>query len=309
MKEKLLALLLADIGRGYKVEDLQKKLKINKDQLGGLCGEISAAGYPLVFGGEKICLNSLTDVLDLSMLRFMTERAGIETEIVFKPQTGSTNEDAKRLAQKGFTGAVIAERQSMGKGRNGRNFVSEPGGLYLSVVTDAVETEGERLSRYVIAAGVAACKAVNSYGIGAQIKWPNDLYCGRKKLAGILCESVSAGKGTRKVIMGIGFNVNESGFSGELSDIATSVRIESGSRIIRAELAAAVLENIRAGSYDDDMRTYRSLSNTIGRTVKIVSPEGAYEAYAEDINEDGFLIIRRDGQEKILAVGDVSVRL
>jgi len=125
----------------------------------------------------------------------------------------STNRIAIELGQKGAAHGtvVLANRQSRGRGRMERSFASPPGGLYISIIIRP-ELDSEQLPLITLAAGVACCKTVETLtGLVVQLKWPNDLYVGDKKLAGILTESSPYSASKQKIsffVVGIGINVN-----------------------------------------------------------------------------------------------------
>jgi BirA family biotin operon repressor/biotin-[acetyl-CoA-carboxylase] ligase len=153
-------------------------------------------------------------------------------KIVRINETTSTNDIAKQLAIDGapdFT-AVIAERQTEGRGQQGRPFVSSPGGLYISVIIRR-EIPAEKLQFITPLAGVAVMKTVKKIsGITPQIKWINDLQIGGKKICGILTESrfKPNEKTLDFAVIGIGININNEDFPPELKNIVTSLRAETG---------------------------------------------------------------------------------
>jgi BirA family biotin operon repressor/biotin-[acetyl-CoA-carboxylase] ligase len=171
--------------------------------------------------------------------------------IVVLETTGSTNDDARRLAiggaQEGTV--VVAERQSAGRGRLGRNWDSpERVGLYLSVLlrpADAID----RIGRYPIAAAVAACAACREFaGDRVVLKWPNDVVADQGKLAGVLAEMRRGTSGT-DLVLGIGVNVNQvaEDFETALRGTATSLRIlRHGGVVDRETVASTLLEALGA---------------------------------------------------------------
>jgi BirA family biotin operon repressor/biotin-[acetyl-CoA-carboxylase] ligase len=182
---------------------------------------------------EKISVNS-----------FGTEKSNLDTEkirlhlpyeigdIYIKHETASTNDDAKQLAIDGapdFT-AVVAKRQTEGRGQSGRGFLSERGGLYISVIIRR-EIPAEKLQFITPLAGVAVMKTVEKIsGIRPQIKWINDVLISGKKICGILTESRC--KPNEKTldfaVIGIGININNADFPPKLREIVTSLRAETG---------------------------------------------------------------------------------
>ena len=123
-------------------------------------------------------------------------------------ECGSTNDEAAALARAGASHGtiVIAERQTAGRGRDGRTWQSPPGGLYVSVVLRPALAPAD-VPPLTLAVGVGVCDAARDVGTHAELKWPNDLYVGDKKLAGILVETQSHGGRLETVIVGIGVNL------------------------------------------------------------------------------------------------------
>jgi len=123
-------------------------------------------------------------------------------------ECGSTNDEAAKLARDGAAHGtvVIAERQTAGRGRDGRAWQSPPGGLYLSAILRPALPLVD-VPPLTLAIGVGACDAAREHGAAAQLKWPNDIYVAGKKLAGVLVEAQSQGHRLESVIVGIGVNL------------------------------------------------------------------------------------------------------
>jgi BirA family biotin operon repressor/biotin-[acetyl-CoA-carboxylase] ligase len=134
---------------------------------------------------------------------------------------GSTNDEAARLARAGAKHGtlVIAERQTSGRGRDGRVWESPPGGLYLSAVLRPPMPIVD-VPPMTLAIGIGLCEAVRTTGAPAVLKWPNDLLVADRKLAGVLVEAQSQGNRLEAVIVGIGINL-----TGELPDAVAETGI------------------------------------------------------------------------------------
>lgn len=180
----------------------------------------------------------------------------LATSITFFPVIGSTNDVAATLAIHGANegAVVIADAQTAGRGRRGREWFSPPGsGLYLSVVLRpgrSLGGGGERATRLLtLAAGVALVEAVETAtGLAVDLKWPNDLYVARRKLAGILAEA--AGGSDEPIVLGYGINVGPAAYPPELRDHVTSLESELGRHVDRAALFVESLATL-ARRYDD----------------------------------------------------------
>jgi BirA family biotin operon repressor/biotin-[acetyl-CoA-carboxylase] ligase len=167
-------------------------------------------------------------------------------EIVILAVTDSTNRVAAEMAEDGAKHGtvVIADAQTAGRGRMGRRWVSPAGkNLYVSLLLrpPVPTVDAPRLA---LVAGVALADAVEAVGIPASLKWPNDLYCGGRKAAGILAEMASDPDEVRHVVIGVGLNLNmeEADFPPDLRDTATSLRIYAGSAFRRADLLVRLLD-------------------------------------------------------------------
>lgn len=226
-------------------------------------------------------------------------------------ETASTNGDAMALAQQGAEDGtvVVAERQTAGKGRLGRRWLSPPGdNLYCSVILRRMPTAAELprwLSMVPLMAAVAVARAVQSVtGLRPSLKWPNDILIGDRKLGGLLCESSVAGPARTFVVIGIGLNVNteRESFPEEIREIATSLAAEAGRPFDRAPLLAALLSELEA--HADAILTrppetflsgYARLCSTLGRRVRVSLADGkTIEGQADSLAPDGSLRIIRD---------------
>ena len=167
-------------------------------------------------------------------------------DIVILPVTDSTNRVAMEIAENGAKHGtvVVADAQTAGRGRMGRRWVSPAGkNLYVSLLLrPSVPTVDA--PRLALVAGVALAEAVEAMGVPASLKWPNDLYCGGRKAAGVLAEMASDPDGVRHVVIGVGLNVNmeEDDFPPDLRGTATSLRIRSGRAFRRVDILAGLLD-------------------------------------------------------------------
>jgi len=167
-------------------------------------------------------------------------------DIVLLAATDSTNRLAVEMAENGAPHGtvVVADAQTAGRGRMGRRWESPAGkNLYVSLLLrPSVPTVEAPLLALV--AGVALADAVEAVGVPVALKWPNDLYCGGRKAAGILAEMASDPDGVRHVVIGVGLNVNmeEDDFPQDLRGTATSLRIRAGRAFRRVDILARLLD-------------------------------------------------------------------
>jgi len=230
----------------------------------------------------------------------------------------STNSLLKREALQGapHLTAVLADRQTAGRGRMGRTFLSPPGrGIYLSVLLRPKLSPEELLGVTGMAA-VAVCRAVErAAGVRPGIKWTNDLVLRGKKLGGILTELVLSGEEVSLVI-GVGLNVSHQpeDFSPEVAALATSLK-QAGYDVSRPALAAAMIDELFAlsealgGDITPWVEAYRRDCVTLGKPVRLLWTETQERAQALDIDERFGLMVRREsGEVTTVRTGEVSVR-
>jgi BirA family biotin operon repressor/biotin-[acetyl-CoA-carboxylase] ligase len=231
-----------------------------------------------------------------------------ERKIVRLGSTVSTMRDAAVLAAHGCPHgtAVVAEEQTAGIGRHGHSWHSEPGaGLYVSVVLRMPETT----PILTLALGLAAVDAIReTTGVICDLRWPNDLLAGERKVAGILVQMVDAA-----AIAGIGINVNHREFPPELTAVASSLRMQAGRELDREPLLQRLLtsiddccEIVRSGGNAALLKMFSSASSYVsGKRVKVDLGERTIEGMTEGLDDAGFLRLRRldGGVETILSGG------
>jgi len=236
--------------------------------------------------------------------------------ITYVKEIDSTNSELRRQALGGAAGgtAIVADRQTAGRGRMGRQFFSPDGaGLYMSVLVRPIELA--RAGGMTPLVAVAVSRALGAIGVEVGIKWVNDLLVDGRKLCGILVESGMA-EGETFAVVGIGINLARAAFPPELAPIVTSVENITGKVPCRETLAEAILDELwrvigaDSGTVEAAMDEYRRRCVTVGKSVTVL-PHGAegYEAVALGVNADGSLRVRLpDGTERDISSGEVSVR-
>ena len=226
-------------------------------------------------------------------------------------ELASTNTVGKELASKGVPegSLVIAERQTGGRGRLGRDFQSPPGGIYLTLVMRPKGTL-EQCTMLTMAAAVGVCRAAEKHlGIHLGIKWVNDLYLSGKKICGILAEGAAAGEGLKYAVVGVGLNYQSPEFTGELANKAGSLYPDREPPLplsaMAGAVAAEVFEACKAFDSQEVYNEYKARSLLLGRMVTL--PDGR-QTKAVDITCDGRLLVEfDDGSTLALNSGEVSV--
>lgn len=208
----------------------------------------------------------------------------------------STNRVARDLARRGAPEGtvVVARRQTAGRGRIDRVWHSPEGGLYMSLLLRPAPLLSLRM-------GLAAARAVErTSGLRPELKWPNDLLAGGKKLGGVLVEAEGPW-----AVAGVGINVATREFPPELAPLATSLRL-LGHRLRVEAVARALLETLEPlyrGPFR--LREYEERCSTLGRRVRVETVVGPVEGVARRLDESGALVVETgEGETRVLA-GDV----
>ena len=236
-------------------------------------------------------------------------------------EIGSTNDAAVAAGHAGEPEgmAILADRQTGGRGRLGRAWASVAGlGVYTSVLLRP-GVPPQRTPLLTILAGLATADAIRGVThVEPRLKWPNDVLLDGRKVAGILTEMATVGQRVGHVVVGIGINVHhrQTDFPADVQATATSVSLVAGRRVERGELAAA-LYNALDTWYEvflgEDraaiLAAARERTATLGRAVTVVSGPERWQGTALDLDEDGALMVRDQGgiTHRVLAA-DVSIR-
>ncbi len=255
--------------------------------------------------------------LSLESIRQRLKTRTIGSHLVFYAEVDSTNRAAMALAEGTTTHGtvVVADTQTQGRGRLGRAWLSPPGmNLYFSVVLHRGSTL-PTITWLPLLVSLAVSRGVNQVsGLASQLKWPNDVVIERthpaRKLAGVLAEATDY-----TVVIGVGVNVNMplDAFPSPLEPIATSVLIEGGRRMDRAELLAQILWETEQlcepapHSISKGMAAYLKACSTLGKAVQVTLAEGGdVEGQAVAIAADGALCVRKPDSSIIeIRAGDV----
>lgn len=225
----------------------------------------------------------------------------------FLPVTDSTNNRAVELAERGagHPSLVCAEAQTAGRGRMGRKWESPPGlNLYVSLLLRP-RVDPRFAPQLTLVTGVALAAAVEDVtGLRAGLKWPNDLYLGGRKAAGILAEMSTDPDRLRHVVIGVGLNVNAavSDFPGELRETATSLKIQAGRAFRRVEVLARFLDSFAeryeaylSGGFASVLPAFRRRDVLAGKRVLLRHSGEDVRGRVAGVDESGMLLFRREG--------------
>ncbi|MFK5953560.1 MAG: biotin--[acetyl-CoA-carboxylase] ligase [Desulfobacterium sp.] len=278
--------------KGYKIESSTKK------------------GYRLDMPQDLIIPEEILDGLN-------TRVFGRQEILCFK-ETDSTNSQARVLADGGAREGtlVLAESQTLGRGRKGRTWFSPKGeGLFISMVLRPLMSPMDS-SRLTLLAAVALAEALmDSTGLEIRIKWPNDLLCNGRKVAGILTELSTDMDAVNHVIIGLGLNVNtpRKSFPVDLREKASSLLVESGRYHSRCKITQLFLERFE-DHYDalvnqgfpQLLSRWKALSDSIGQKVRVEMIDKSLTGIIQDVDSNAFLILEDEkGVRHSILSGDV----
>lgn len=322
MKEEILH-LLKNSGREFlSGEDISKEFGVTRAAIWKYINSLREEGYTIESVSRKgYRIVESPDTLTEEEVDEYLHTKYMGRNIVHFETIDSTNTKAKELAAEGQPGGtvIISEEQTQGKGRLGRNWTSPKNkGIWMSIILRP-DIDPIKVCMVTQVAAAAVVKAIEEIGIEGYIKWPNDIVVQGKKVCGILTEMSGELDKVNYVILGIGINVNleKRNFSGELKDIATSLKIEKGKSINRKDLVAKILNNfenlyesfVKQGDIEKSLDICRERSILLGKKIQIILRNEVIKAKAITIDEEGRLVVRgQDGKEEKIISGEVSIR-
>ncbi|MBR4173349.1 MAG: biotin--[Clostridia bacterium] len=229
-------------------------------------------------------------------------------ELYFFETVKSTNLEALKTLEAPDKSLFLAENQTAGRGSKGRSWLAGYGGIYMTVLVRPKKI-GADFSALTLAAGLAVARAIPKM----QIKWPNDIIAGGKKVAGILVETKIFGKNAIAAV-GIGINANNTDFPEELREKATSIAQVTGETQDTAELVIrvyneflAVYERFSKG-FSEIRAEYLQKCVTVNREIEVIKNGKSRKMFAVGIGDSGELLAEYDGKTERINFGDVSVR-
>lgn len=319
---QLLSALRSANNEGISGTDLAHQLGVSRAAVWSRIKELRTLGYEIEssphLGYRLIAAPDLLHADDLMSRVGKTKVVGRDIRVF--QQTNSTNDVVDKLARDGVREGVVvfAESQSAGRGRLGRKWLSPPRkGLWFSVLLRPDLTPQET-TQLTVASATALRRAIQAgTGLVPEIKWPNDILIGGKKVAGILTELHAELDQVKYVILGIGLNVNlnPGDFPADLRRSATSLKIQLNYAVPRPELAAHCLHEldrdyarISSNNFAPVADEWEAHCTTLGHLVAIRTAHGQMRGRAEALGEDGALLLRTEhGRLERIAAGDVII--
>jgi BirA family biotin operon repressor/biotin-[acetyl-CoA-carboxylase] ligase len=314
---------LRDAGsRSVSGAELSQQLHVSRAAIWARIESLRTLGYEIQASphqGYRLC--NAPDLLhaDDLLLRLGPTRV-IGRDIRVFHQTTSTNDVIEKLARDGVKEGVVifAESQSKGRGRLGRKWLSPAGkGLWFSILLRPEMCPPQAI-QLTVASATAIRRAIEAVTTArAEIKWPNDILLGGKKVAGILTEMNAELDRIRYVVLGIGIDMNLglADFPPELRKTATSLKLHLGRPVSRSDLAVAALRELDAdytrvctGQFAAIANEWEAHCRTLGHEVAIRTGEREIRGRAESLGEDGALLVRTEhGHLEQVIGGDITL--
>ncbi|HEY7752143.1 MAG TPA: biotin--[acetyl-CoA-carboxylase] ligase [Ignavibacteriaceae bacterium] len=210
---------------------------------------------------------------------------------------------------------LLAEKQTSGKGRRERTWVSQKEqNLTFSILLTYLKSLKEKLNLINLASALSIAISIeNLFQLKCEMKWPNDVLINRKKVSGILIETSILGKKIERIVIGMGINVNQNTFQGEFSIPPTSLKLELNKAVEREILLAEILNNFeeQLETVNENPRRilhdWKSRCRMIGDKITVQNDHETRTGIFEDLDNDGFMILNTKGKLEKIHYGDVSL--
>ncbi|WP_292466840.1 biotin--[acetyl-CoA-carboxylase] ligase [Methanolobus sp.] len=312
-RKEIIRLLKQSEGNPVSGQEIGEKLGITRAMVWKYIRALRKEGYD-IRSSPKIgyTLDAYPDRIDSDELGKVLRTSLIGTDIRYYSELGSTNNTAREIAAKVTEGTVvIAETQTNGRGRLGTEWQSASGGVWVSLILKP-SIPLENVSKITLVVGIAVTNALRALNVDAHVKWPNDVLVKGKKICGILTEVSAEVEKVDHIILGIGINANVklSDLKDEIRKNSTSIANELGKTIDRTTFLADLFYELeqqyirfKTKQFTDIVDEWINLSDTIGKEVKITTPNKIIEGKAVGITERGALVVidRNGNRQEIIA--------
>jgi len=210
---------------------------------------------------------------------------------------------------------LLAEKQTKGRGRKDRVWYSAPeSNLTFSILLTKDRLLFNSINFLNFAASLSVATAIeNLYQLKTSLKWPNDVLINSKKTSGILIESISQGSKIERVVIGIGVNVNQNSFQGTFNYPPTSIRNELGHNVDREKLMAEILNNFETliekikVDKKELLKDWKLRCDMIGEKISILENDKEIFGIFDDIDDEGFLLLKTKDKIEKIHFGDVTL--
>ncbi|MBS7528800.1 biotin--[acetyl-CoA-carboxylase] ligase [Fusibacter paucivorans] len=302
-------------------EEISKIMNVSRTAVWKIINQLRQEGYDIESSPHKgYRLVSQSCDLNQSELEIALSGNDVIKRVVYLQSIDSTNKYAKELGhQENFESTlVIAETQTLGRGRLGRTWASgEKQGIWMSLLLKPT-IQPTLAARMTLLAAAAVSEAIDAAtGLCTFIKWPNDIILDDKKVCGILTEMSAELNHINYLVLGIGINVNQIEFPAEIQEKATSLKNVGGQDYNRLEIVVKFIEIfskyyrllIEENDFGTVIEYVVRKSATLDREVDVTAGANKRRVFAKDIDENGNLIvINESGEEEAIFYGEVSVR-
>ena len=319
MKAEILTILKETDGY-VSGQELCEKFGVSRTAIWKVVNQLKKEGYEITSVQNKgYHLVASPDILSKNELESIRRTKWVGSEIYYFDVTDSTNTQAKSLGE-GIAPhgtLVVAESQESGRGRRGRSWQSPAGsGIFMTLLLKP-DINPNNASMLTLVAAIAVAKGMEKMlDFSVKIKWPNDIIIGGKKVCGILTEMSAQTDYVNHIVIGLGINVHNESFPEEISDVATSIYLETGRHINRAMLIEAIWEEFEI-YYECYLKT-EDLSEIVAEydkylvnrkeKVRVLDSKDPYEGTAMGITNRGELIVDTWEARRLVSAGEVSVR-
>lgn len=315
MKSKILAKLKSTDGY-VSGQEICEEFNVSRTAIWKIINKLRAEGYNIEAVSHKgYRIVNAPDILSKDEIESVVDNY----KIIYMDEVDSTNNYAKRLAEDGEKAdtLIVSDSQSAGRGRKGRSFASLKGkGIFMTLLKHP-KLEPQKASMITIVAAMAAREGIlNATGLSCNIKWPNDIIYDGKKVCGILTEMSAEMQNINYVVIGIGINTSNESFSDDIKDVAVSIKMAGKNTIKRSSIIAETVKSFdkyfeefeKTGNLDCIVSEYNKYLANAGNKVKIISEDSEYEAIALGIDDEGRLLVNKEGKIIKIVSGEVSVR-
>ena len=237
----------------------------------------------------------------------------MENKVIYLDEVDSTNIFAAKLCRNNeeIPSAVIAEYQTSGSGRMGRSFHSPKSqGIYMTYILDVKKVK--TLNLITSSAGLAVAETLEEIcSLKTKIKWPNDIILSSGKVCGILTKLITENNEIKYALIGIGINVINETFPGDIKNIATSLKIETGKVFDKKIITEKLIENLnkiflqKKLTEEEIVKEIKLRSDMLGKKVFVKSENREY--FAVDISADGGLVVEDNGVKSVIHNGEVEL--
>ena len=302
-------------------QELCRQFGVSRTAVWKAINQLKEEGYEIEAVTNKgYRIVACPDVISAEEVKSLLDTCWAGQEIAYYSLIDSTNNKAKKLAEEGAAHGtlVIADEQNGGRGRRGRSWETPPKSSIAMTLIVRPDLPPEKASMLTLVMGMAVASACRSLlDLPAGIKWPNDVVLDGKKICGILTEMSAEMDGIHYLVIGTGINVNMNEFPEQIRQTATSLSLEAGHPVNRAEVICRCMKYFEQ-YYEmfmerQDLSALREAYNgmlvNMDREVRVLEPGNTYSGITRGINDRGELLVEKEDHtvERVFA-GEVSVR-